>query len=108
MAPQEDEMQMSEPERKRFWVYMVRCKDDTIYTGYTSDLKRRIDQHNAGTGSRYTRARIPVKLVWTDEFATRRQAMRREIAIKRLGRPRKLKMVEKWRDSTSEADGDGV
>ena len=66
------------------FVYLLRCADGTLYCGWSTDPERRLRQHQAGTASRYTRTRRPVKLVYTREFATRSEAMREEVRIKRL------------------------
>jgi predicted GIY-YIG superfamily endonuclease len=75
------------------YVYIVRCADDTLYTGWTTDLDRRIAQHNAGRGAAYTRQRGPVTLVYREEWPDRGAAMRREAAIKKLDRPRKERLL---------------
>jgi putative endonuclease len=69
---------------------MMKCSDGTLYTGYTSDLKRRLSRHNSGQGSKYTRSRLPVALAYSEVLATRGEALRREIEIKRLSRNEKL------------------
>lgn len=74
-------------------VYLVRCGDDSLYAGITNDLSRRLAAHNAGTASRYTRSRLPVTLVYQEAAASRGDALRREAAIKRLPRARKLDLV---------------
>jgi predicted GIY-YIG superfamily endonuclease len=84
------------------FVYIVRCADDTLYTGWTTDLDRRIAQHNAGRGAAYTRQRGPVTLVYREEAADRGAAMRREAAIKKYDRARKERLAR-----AGEA-GDGV
>lgn len=66
------------------FVYLLRCADGTLYCGWSTDPERRLRQHQAGTASRYTRARLPVELVYRREFATRSEAMREEVRIKRL------------------------
>jgi predicted GIY-YIG superfamily endonuclease len=66
------------------FVYLLRCADGTLYCGWSTDPERRLCQHQAGTASRYTRTRRPVKLVYTREFATRSEAMKEEVRIKRL------------------------
>jgi putative endonuclease len=76
------------------FVYIVRCADGTLYTGWTTDVTRRVAQHNAGRGARYTRMRRPVVLVYREEMPDRSTAMRREVAIKRLDRERKERLVE--------------
>lgn len=72
----------------RWFVYIVRCADNTLYTGITTDIERRIHEHNAGPrlGARYTRARRPVALVYAEEVASRSQAARREHGIRRLSK----------------------
>ena len=76
------------------YVYIVRCADGTLYTGWTTDVARRIAQHNAGRGARYTRMRRPVELVYVEDMPDRSTAMRRELAIKKLDRERKERLVE--------------
>ena len=66
------------------FVYLLRCADGTLYCGWSTDPERRLRQHQAGTASRYTRTRRPVELVYTREFASRSEAMREEVRIKRL------------------------
>ena len=74
------------------YVYMVSCADGTLYTGWTNDLDRRIAAHNAGKGGKYTRVRLPVTLVYHEEFATKEEAMSREWQIKQLSRKQKLQL----------------
>jgi putative endonuclease len=76
------------------FVYIVRCADGTLYTGWTTDIVRRVAQHNAGRGARYTRVHRPVALVYREEMPDRSAAMRREAAIKKLDRERKERLVE--------------
>ena len=78
-------------------VYMLRCRDGSLYTGITNDLKRRLNLHRAGRGSAYTRSRLPVRLVYSERRATRGAALRREAAIKRLPRVAKLALVRAGR-----------
>ncbi len=77
----------------RAFVYILRCADGSLYTGYTIDLQRRLKQHQSGHGGKYTRAHRPVELVYSEAYRTRREAMRREIAIKRLPRAKKLALL---------------
>lgn len=93
----------TEPEHPQFWVYMLRCKDNSFYTGYTSDIDRRIVQHNAGIGSRYTRGRRPVQLAWFEILDTKREAMRKELAVKKLSRSKKLELARGWSHTQSVA-----
>ena len=74
-------------------VYILRCADNTLYTGVTRNLKRRIVEHQNGEGARYTRGRGPFELVYTESFATRSEAQRREYEIKAMARQEKLKLL---------------
>ena len=71
------------------YTYVLRCADGTFYTGWTTDLERRVAAHNAGKGAKYTRSRRPVALCHWEAFATREEAMRREAAITRMSRQEK-------------------
>ena len=75
------------------WVYLVRCRDGSLYCGWTTDPAQRVATHNAGKGAAYTRSRAPVSLVWSEACADRSTAMRREAAIKRLTRRKKLALI---------------
>jgi putative endonuclease len=75
------------------FVYILECADGTYYTGWTTDLRRRLAAHNAGRGSRYTRMRLPVRMVYWEEHPDRASAQRRELALKRLSRARKTAMI---------------
>jgi putative endonuclease len=77
-----------------WFVYLLCCADDTLYTGVTTDLARRLAEHNAGTGARYTRARLPVTLAYAEPAADRRAACQREAAIKRWPRAQKLDLID--------------
>ena len=77
-----------------FYCYIVECADGTYYTGWAVDPERRVAVHNKGRGARYTRMRLPVKLVYVEEQPDRTAAMKREIAIKRMNRARKRKLIE--------------
>ena len=77
-----------------FFCYIVECSDGTYYTGWTTDPLRREKQHNAGMGAHYTRMRRPVKLVYIEEQTDKITALRRELAIKRMPRRGKTKLVE--------------
>jgi len=70
-------------------VYVLECSDGTYYTGYTTDVERRVAEHDAGDGAKYTRGRTPVELVHTERFETRSAAMSREYALKQLSRSEK-------------------
>jgi putative endonuclease len=75
-------------------VYVLRCADDTLYTGYTTDVERRVAEHQDGDGAAYTRGRTPVELVHVEYFETRSAAMSREHAIKSLSRDAKLALLD--------------
>ncbi|MDD6069381.1 MAG: GIY-YIG nuclease family protein [Clostridiales bacterium] len=76
------------------YTYIVECGDGTFYTGWTNQLEERMRCHNQGKGAKYTRARLPVRLVYYEVFATRQEAMKREYAVKQLKRKDKLKLFE--------------
>ncbi|MCR5547049.1 MAG: GIY-YIG nuclease family protein [Lachnospiraceae bacterium] len=75
------------------YTYILECADGSLYTGYTPDLKKRLETHNAGKGAKYTRGRRPVKLVYSEEYDTKEEAMRREYQIKHLKREEKLALI---------------
>ena len=77
-----------------YYTYMVRCSDDTLYTGYTDDVEKRIKVHNSGKGAKYTRSRLPVELVYFKEFETKSEAMSEEYRIKQLKRTEKEKLIK--------------
>lgn len=74
-------------------VYVLRCADGTLYTGITTDLERRVAVHNAGKGAKYTRARLPVVLAWSEPAADESAAKRREHEVRTLGREEKLRLI---------------
>ena len=76
------------------YTYILKCKDDSLYTGWTNDLKKRSTSHNAGKGAKNTKARRPVELVYYEEFQTREEAMKREYAIKQLSRKEKEALIK--------------
>ena len=75
------------------YTYILKCSDDTLYCGWTNDLEKRIKTHNEGKGSKYTRSRLPVTLVYFEEFATSVEAQKREYEIKQLSRAQKLALI---------------
>ena len=88
---------------KEYYAYMVECADGTLYSGFTTNLEKRLAAHNlqhrlamhaAGKGAKYTRSRLPVKLVYYESFASRQEAQRREWQLKQLTRKKKLELVE--------------
>ena len=76
------------------YVYILECADKTLYTGWTVDLDKRIKVHNEGKASKYTRARLPVRLVYKEVYDDRISAQRREWDIKQMNRDKKLKLIE--------------
>ncbi|HEX3040375.1 MAG TPA: GIY-YIG nuclease family protein [Caproiciproducens sp.] len=78
----------------KYYAYMLRCADSTIYTGYTTDPCRRTAVHNSGQGAKYTRSRLPVELVYQESFATKSEALKREAALKKLIRSEKISLIE--------------
>ena len=81
------------PDAKDWFVYIVRCSDNSLYTGVAVDVEARIIQHNKGKGAKYTRSRCPVELVYTENLSEKGDALRREIEIKKLSAQQKRKLV---------------
>lgn len=77
------------------FVYILRCGDGSLYTGWTNDLQRRLTAHRSGKGGKYTRSRLPVELVYSESCETKQQAMSREAQIKKLRRQEKLALLGK-------------
>ncbi|MBQ8682397.1 MAG: GIY-YIG nuclease family protein [Selenomonadales bacterium] len=75
------------------YVYMLTCADGTLYTGWTNDLTKRLQNHQAGKGAKYTRARLPVALAYCETYETESEARKRECAIKRLTRTQKETLI---------------
>lgn len=86
-------MAPSAPSDDGHYVYVLKCSDGTYYTGYTTNVDRRVAEHNAGTGAKYTRGRCPVRLVHVESYETQSAAMQREYAIKQLRRRAKEQLV---------------
>ncbi len=78
---------------KKHFIYIARCSDDTLYTGYTDDLAKREKKHNDGKGAHYTRIRRPVSIVYHEEFKSKSAAMKREYQIKQLKREEKERLI---------------
>jgi putative endonuclease len=78
------------------YCYILECSDGTYYTGWTTDPERRVAQHNKGIGAKYTSTRRPVKLVYLESRANRTEAMKRELAIKKMKRMQKSKLIEEY------------
>ena len=77
------------------YTYILKCADGTLYCGWTNDLEKRLKVHNDGKGAKYTRSRLPVTLVYYEEFETAKEAQKREYQMKNLSRKEKLKLIEK-------------
>ncbi len=76
-----------------YYVYILECRDGTLYTGWTTDIDKRIAKHNRGKGGKYTRSRYPVSLKYSEKFMTRKEALQREYVIKQLSREEKVKLI---------------
>jgi putative endonuclease len=76
-----------------FFVYILQCNDRTLYTGITNDIRKRLKAHSSGKASKYTRRRLPVKLLYKEEHPTKSAALRRELEIKRLSRKDKIGLI---------------
>ena len=76
-----------------YYTYMLRCADQSLYTGYTNDIKKRVKLHNEGKGAKYTRSKLPVELVYVEMFSSKSEAMKREIAIKKLKTEEKERLI---------------
>ncbi len=87
------------------YVYILECSDGSWYTGWTNDLEHRVKTHNSGQGAKYTRSRLPVRLIYSEEYETASEARRREYAIKRLTRTQKEKLVEQSGTKTERMTG---
>ncbi len=80
-----------------FYIYIIQCRDKTLYTGYTTDIEKRVHEHNkTGAGARYTRGRRPVKVVYVEGYSTLSEALKREAQIKKLSRVQKLLLIERY------------
>jgi putative endonuclease len=79
--------------QKKYFVYILLCADQTFYTGYTDDLDKRLKTHNAKKGAKYTRSRAPLKLIYSESFETKSEAMKREKAIQSLTRDQKKNLL---------------
>ena len=80
----------------KHYFYILICKDNTLYCGYSNDLNNRVNVHNSGKGAKYTRSRIPVKLVYFETFDTKSKALKRECEVKKLNRNQKLKLISEF------------
>ena len=77
------------------YVYILKCSDDSLYTGWTNNLEKRFKAHSTGKGAKYTKARLPVELVYYEEFEDKIDAMKREYEIKQLKRKEKLELIDR-------------
>jgi putative endonuclease len=77
------------------FIYIIECKDGTLYTGWTTDVAARVSAHNEGTGAKYTKGRGPVSLLYTESFDSKSDALKREMAIKKLSRAKKRSLIQK-------------
>ena len=84
---------------KKNYTYIVKCRDGSLYTGWTNDLEKRMKAHNAGKGAKYTKSRRPVTLVYYESFETKEEAMRREYEIKHLSRQKKMELINLKKES---------
>jgi putative endonuclease len=82
---------------KKWFVYLLLCRDQTLYCGITDDVQRRLEMHRSGKGAKYTRGRGPLELVYTEECESYSSALKREYAIKQLPRSEKLKLIELYK-----------
>lgn len=80
---------------KQYYVYLLECHDKTLYCGYTTDIAKRVAKHNQGKGAKYTKGRLPVRLVYKEQYHSKTEALKREYDIKHLSRKNKLALVEK-------------
>ena len=80
------------------YMYVLECRDGSYYTGYTTDVRRRLAVHNSGKGAKYTRARLPVKLIYAQGFSSKEEAMSAEALLKRKKRPQKVRYINENRE----------
>ena len=86
----------TEAQTTLWYIYIVRCNDNTLYTGITIDINKRLEEHNSGTkGAKYTRSRRPVKLIYSEETSSRSEATKRELQIKKMPLTRKMTLVDR-------------
>ena len=80
------------------YAYILECSDGTLYTGYTNNIEKRLSVHNSGKGAKYTRSRLPVRVVYFEEYETKQEAQRREYEIKQMTRAQKLSLINKTKE----------
>ncbi|MFY9484731.1 MAG: GIY-YIG nuclease family protein [Patescibacteria group bacterium] len=83
--------------KPKYYIYILRCGDGSLYTGWTSDVEKRLTQHSAGKGAKYTRSRLPVELVYSEKFLSKLKALRREREIKNLSHAQKIDLKSNLR-----------
>ncbi|MBS4534460.1 GIY-YIG nuclease family protein [Clostridium sp. D2Q-14] len=81
------------------YVYILRCKDNTLYTGWTTNIERRLKKHNSGNGAKYTRGRIPVVLEYYEVYESKKEATKREYFIKKLNKSKKEKLIRNFKEN---------
>lgn len=82
-------------ETEKHYVYILECADKSLYTGWTTSPEKRLKTHNEGKGAKYTKSRLPVSMLYCEEFSSKSEALRRECEIKKLSRQKKLEMIAK-------------
>ena len=82
------------------YAYLVRCSDNSLYAGWTNNIEKRLESHNAGTGAKYTKPRRPVTLAYLETFETRSEAMKREAALKKMSHKQKEELAKNWYNKT--------
>lgn len=92
-------------QENKFFVYILLCEDQTLYTGYTNHLEKRVSAHQNGKGAKYTRGRRPVHLVYWEKQPDKSSALKREAQIKRLSRSQKQKLIADWKSGCFPKDG---
>ncbi len=101
MTESEETMMATTREQKRHFVYIVRCANNAFYTGYSTDVEKRVTTHNAGKGARYTRMHLPVVLCAVWSFPSKGEALQAERAIKGLPRAKKVRLIEQAQEQNS-------
>lgn len=96
-------MKIKKTSAVKWFVYLLRCADNSLYTGISTDLSRRVQQHQTGTASRYTRSRLPVNLVYQETQASHSLALKRELSIKRFTKLKKEKLTAQSQHDTEQA-----
>jgi putative endonuclease len=89
---------MSIDNSEEHYIYLLLCNDNTLYCGYTNNLIKRIKTHNLGKGAKYTKTRLPVKLVYYESFSSKSSALKREYKIKQLDRNKKLRLIKSMKN----------